>query len=194
MFWLIIFAIGSLAILAYGMYKTCTSFTTAKQYSRERLEKTCDAVISLLSILISGSLLVISWVFDKFRAPGYGPWLFLGMAWLFTVLLFTLFMRFNFVWRISADTLEVGGGKNLVVLCWLPTIIAGLTFGLLCVGIPILRIAWTMPAPPAAPPQIIKVDCQPYVAQAAPTPAPAQTTHSDKSGKRGSRTKKKKKK
>ena len=170
--WVIVLIAG-VAILAAAIPGTWKSFPDALEYDRERLEKTCDAVISLLSILISGSLLVISWAFDKFHDPGYGPWLFVGLGWLFVVLIFTLYMRFNYVWGYKGAKFNMGGTEGRTVLSWLPTVIVGLTFGLICLAWPILKIAWKMPAPPSNPAQIVQVQC--HVEMAKPTPTPLAT-------------------
>lgn len=188
--WVVVL-IASAGILAAAILLTRKSFPQPVEYDRERLEKTCDAVISLLSILISGSLLVISWAFDKFHDPGYGPWLFLGLGWLFVVLIFTLYMRFNYVWGFKDAKFNMGGTQGRAVLSWLPTVIVGLTFGLVCVATPILTIAWKIPTPASAPPQIIQVQC--HVDMPKPTPTPVtrsqgnQQQNKNKKKKKGTR-------
>jgi hypothetical protein len=164
------------------MVLSCISFNTELKYKRERLEKTCEALISLLALLISGSLLVISWVFDKIHVPGYGPWLVVAIFWFFVVLIFTLYMRFNFVWRFVADDLEIGNGKNLVVLCWLATVMVGVTSGLFFLAVPTLRIAWNVTPPPATPPQIVQVECHMNPPAPVPTPSPTKSRQQPKHG------------
>jgi hypothetical protein len=167
--WAIVLVAG-LAILAAAIPLTRKSFPDPIEYDRERLEKTCDAVTSLLSILIPGSLLAISWAFDKFHDKGYGAWLFIGLGWLFVVLIFTLYMRFNYVWGFKDAKFKMGGTQGLAVLSWLPTVIVGLTFGLVCLAMPILRIAWKMPATTPALPLDVHVECHVDMPTPAPTP------------------------
>jgi len=179
---LIIFLVASVVVLFAAMWVSCVSFNTAQTYKRERLEKTSEATISLLALLISGSLLVISWVFDKIHVPDYGPWLVVAILWFFVVLIFTLYMRFNFVWRFVSDDLQIGGGKNLVVLCWLATIMVGVTSGLFFLAVPTLRIAWNVAPPPPAPPQIVQVECHMNPPAPLPTPTPTKSKQQPRQG------------
>lgn len=171
--WIIVL-IASLVILVAAIRGTLAGFPNAREYNRERLEKTCDTVMTLTSALISGSLLVISWMFDKIHDHGYAPWLVQCLGWLFVVLLFTLYMRFNYVWGYQEGAkLMIGGTEGRMVLRWLPTVIVGLTFGLVCQAIPVLTIAWKMPGPPSNLPPIVQVQC--HVDMPKPTPTPVAT-------------------
>lgn len=177
MFFLVLVLVVSPVLLVSAALKSSNAFAkTPRTYERERLEKTCDAVISLLAIVIAGSLLVISWVFDKVHLPGYRPWLALalalGMLWFIVVLFFTLYMRFNFVWRVEGNKFTVGGDQreNSKVLWWLDTIMVGMTAGLFCLSVPILLIALKMPKPPPISPPVVQVECH----VDAPNPAPTQ--------------------
>jgi len=157
-------------------------------YATERVEKTCDSVTSFVSFLIPATLAVTTWVYEKTKTPWYGALLALGTIWFLVVLGRTMYVRFNFVWRLPT-TFKMGGGQNMEVARWLTTVMVGLTVGLLSLSIPTFSIAFrTAPEkekPHEIQPQVhyeYHIDqtqpCRPCPAPGAPVPKQAPVPES----------------
>lgn len=110
-------------------------------YATSRIEKACDSVTSFIAFLIPATLAVATWVFEKTKTPWYGASLALSTVWLLAALIYTMYIRFNFVWRLPTRVM-VGGGQNLQILKWLSTVMVGLTFGLVFLAIPVFALAF----------------------------------------------------
>jgi hypothetical protein len=114
---------------------------TPTAYSTGRIEKACDSVTSFVAFLIPAALAVTTWVYEKTGTLWYGAFLALSTFWFLLVLVFTMYMRFNFVWRLPARV-TVGGGHNMEVAQWLATVMLGLSAGLIFLAIPTFVIAF----------------------------------------------------
>jgi len=153
-----------------------------KHYTADRLEKACDAVTSLLAFLIPAVLAIATWVYEKTNVAWYGACLALGVIWFLFVLIFTMYVRFNFIWRFQEqEKVNVGQGHNLEVVRWLTVVMFGLTVGLVSFSVPTFAIAFwphssaepSVPAPryefhveqsrscPPAPPTPEPKSCKP---------------------------------
>jgi hypothetical protein len=110
-------------------------------YVTGRIEKACDSVTTFIAFLIPATLAVTTWVYEKTGVLWYGASLALSTGWFLVVLIFTMYMRFNFVWRLPPRVM-VGGNLNLEVARWLTTVMFGLTWGLLFLAVPTFVIAF----------------------------------------------------
>jgi len=145
--------VGSCAIAVSALLLAPTFWKRSQeQYATDRLERACDAVVSLLAFLIPTVLAITTWVYEKTDVAWYGACLAIGVIWFLFVLVFTMYVRFNFVWGFQ-EKMTVGNGQNLVIVRWLTVVMVGLSVGLLSFGVPTFWIAFQKHrgAEPSAP-------------------------------------------
>jgi len=123
---------------------------TVAHFKTERIERTCDTVNSFVAFLIPATLTLATWLREKFPVRWCIALLSVSGFWFLIVLFFTMYIRFNFVWRLK-DEFLVGIDENLEIVYWLTTVMCGLTFGLLFLAIPIFVLGFGWNAPAAVP-------------------------------------------
>lgn len=140
-----VFVIGlvlSCVLILLSLYAISTYWRKhATQYATERVEKACDAVTSLVALLIPATLAVTTWVVEKTGTTWYGTLLALSTIWFLFVLVFTMYVRFNLVWGLP-EKVPVGKGENMGIIQWLTSVMVGLTVGLIFLAIPTFSIVF----------------------------------------------------
>ena len=137
MFLLIGFVVSVLLLLAV-LKSAARIWKTSVEFSAERIDKACDAVTSIVSFLVPATLAIATWVFEKIGKGWYGGALALSTGWFVFVLLFTVYIRLNFTWRLNENgKVNLGGGQNMPVIRWLCSVMVGLTIGLVLLSAPI---------------------------------------------------------
>jgi hypothetical protein len=124
-----------------------------RSISRERLEKSCDTVLSVCSLLVPASLGLLTWLADKVGPASYILPLLVALAFFFILLIYTVYLRFNYLWQLNPD-FPVSSKRNLVILRWLTTATSAIVLGLALLTVPIveLGLGWLhfKPTPPPA--------------------------------------------
>ena len=137
--------LGSVSLLCVALFAVAGFWKKEKaEYTAERVEKACDSVTSFVAFLIPATLVVTTWVYEKTGTLWYGAFLALSTLWFLVVLVRTMYMRFNFVWRFT-DKIKVGQGQSMEIPLWLTTVMVGLTVGLVFLAIPTFVIAFRTP-------------------------------------------------
>lgn len=157
-----------------------------RSISRDRAEKSCDTVLSICALLIPATLGLLTWLSDKVGPASYILPLLCALLFFFILLVFTVYMRFNYLWSLGPEFLVSSPPKtatgqhgtlcppsrNIVFACWLTTATSAIVLGLVLLTIPILELGFGLlkmkPAPPPAP---IHVQCDCHTT-APPPPQP----------------------
>jgi len=179
----IMWTICSLTTIAFAIFvlETKRSWTIpatkpVPKIVTDRAEKSCDAVLSVCALLIPVTVGLITWLLEKVGSGGYMIPLGTSLFYFFVLLVFTVHLRFNFIWGQGAD-FEVSSVKNLRFAYWLTTATSSIVLGLALLAIPAFELGVGIlkvkePAKDAVP----KVECVcPQIAAAAPNPSPSPT-------------------
>ena len=162
-----------------------------RSISRERAEKSCDTVLSICALLIPATLGLLTWLSDKVGPASYILPLLCALLFFFILLVFTVYMRFNYLWSLGPEFLvssplkdairqsTIAGTKcpksrNIVFACWLTTATSAIVLGLALLTIPILELGFgLLKMKPAPPPATVHVQCDcPTTAPPPPQPPP----------------------
>ena len=144
---------------------------TPTKITTDRAEKSCDAVLSVCALLIPATLGLLTWLREKVGVGSYMIPLGFALLYFFVLLIFTAYLRFNFLWQYNTD-FAVTSQRNLRFGYWLTTATSGIVLGLILLSIPVvgLGIGWLKVK--EAPPQdtTVRVECKCKGADPAPTP------------------------
>jgi hypothetical protein len=139
--WFIMGSLVSLLLYTVAIRAVPQIWATATIVSSGRIEKACDSVTSFVAFLIPAGLAITTWVYEKVGTAWFGPLLALSTAWFLLVLCYTMYIRFNFIWRLPLRV-TVGAKQNLHIARWLTTVMVGLTAGLVFLAVPTFVIAF----------------------------------------------------
>ncbi len=185
--------LATLLFFALVIYLTGSFRTTVRTYDITRLEKTAEASLSVLALVIPASLGLAAWLHEKLASGSYTIALGAATFLFFVVLAFTIYIRFNLMLK-SASTFNVDFQSdprtNTSIGYWFTTMMSGVTLGLVLLALAIAT-SWSAPLRPASdntPP--IKVTCNvtnpspPAAAQPAAVPCIKSKLHSRKEKKK----------
>lgn len=141
---LILCLVFSGAALALMFWVAHAYWTTEVSVATLRVERACDAIMSLIAFLVPATLGLTTWLFEKLNRPWYTAFLGAATVWFLFVLAFTMYMRFNFLWRHGSKML-VGGNQGFRFVYWLITAMFGLVIGIILLGVPVFWISLKTP-------------------------------------------------
>jgi hypothetical protein len=134
--------LATLVFFVFLIRAAKASWTKAHvEYTTGRVEKACDSATAIIAILIPATLGLATWLYEKLGPRWYTGLLAVSTVWFLIILLFTMYMRFNFTWS-HEQKFTVGAGQNLHVVYWLVTICYGLVVGFLLLAVPVFIIAF----------------------------------------------------
>jgi succinate dehydrogenase hydrophobic anchor subunit len=175
------YTVSAICIALFIVFLVGTSFSwkpidgaPVRSLSRERAEKSCDTVLSVCALLIPATLGLITWLNDKVGTGIYMAPLGLALLFFFSLLAFTIHLRFNFLWRYDTDFI-VTSKHNARFAYWLTTATTAIVLGLVLLTVPVIELglgllhfksAEKSVDPPPPPPIKVECNCKP------PTPPP----------------------
>jgi hypothetical protein len=178
------FSLSFLAfVVATRFFWRIPAGTLLPKISTDRAEKSCDAVLSVCALLIPATLGLLTWLHEKVGVGSYMIPLGFALLYFFVLLIFTAYLRFNFLWQHDKD-FEVSSQRNLRFGYWLTTATSSIVLGLILLSIPVLEMGfgWLKvkeTQPKDAP---VRVECNCKSTDAAPPPVsmprnPVSTHH-----------------
>lgn len=159
---------------------------TPPKISTDRAEKSCDAVLSVCALLIPATLGLVTWLHEKVGAGNYMIPLGFALLYFFGLLIFTAYLRFNFLWGFERDFDQF---LYLRFGYWLTTATSGIVLGLILLSIPVVQLGFgrlkVKEATPNVSPVKVECNCRSADADAAPVPTPPKPPaciHNNKPG------------
>jgi len=159
-----------LLCLTKGYWKIPTG-ASAPVVATDRAERSCDAVLSVSALLIPATLGLLTWLHEKVGPGSYVIPLGFALLYFFALLVFTTYLRFNFLWRFDKQ-LVVSSNDNMSFAYWLTTATSSIVLGIGLLSIPVVGLAlgWlnVKETPPEGPAPATSVECHCAPAQSIP--------------------------
>jgi len=111
------------------------------QISTDRAEKTCDAVLTVCTLLIPAALGLLTWLYEKVVLGSFVIPIVVALIYFFILLVLTAHMRFNFLWR-SGQEFAAGGDKDMRFAYWLTIATSSIVLGLFLLAVPVLGLGF----------------------------------------------------
>ncbi len=147
----------------------------------ERAEKSADAVLSVCALLIPATLGLLTWLQEKIGPGTHLIPLAFALGYFFVLLIFTVHLRFNFLWQHKTD-FEVSPTAGMRFAYWLTTATSSIVLGLVLLSLPVLGLSlgWLKIKEPAPGNAATKIECNCPPAPAPPTAVTANPQQKSK--------------
>lgn len=109
--------------------------------STERAERSCDAVLTVCTLLIPAGLGLLTWLYEKVVLGSFVIPIVFALGYLFALLVMTAHMRFNYLWRAGQE-FEAGGTKDMRFAYWLTMATSSIVLGLALLAVPVLGLGF----------------------------------------------------
>lgn len=108
--------------------------------STERAERACDTILSICLTLIAAILAVLPILGDRVVGTSYLIPVGFALALFLALLVFTVHLRFNFLWRMRRSFI-VSARRNIRFAFWLTTATSSLVLGIFLLAILAIALA-----------------------------------------------------